>query len=245
MSYYDGRLVSYMAEFNAIHGQNEPLAAKVANQISRLIQNNRLGIGERLPNEFELATKLNVGRGTVREAVKLLVARNVLVIKRGKGTFVAKAPGIIDDPLGFHYVQDKMKLIEDLLEVRSLIEPWVAATAALNATPEAIEKILDQCVKVEKKIHEGVSHSREDIRLHTLIAESTGNHVMPALIPVINQSVEMLVELTKWSLGEETIQTHRRIVEAIRTRNPEAARHAMEAHLDFNRQRLAVIKSEK
>ena len=45
-------------------------------------------IGDKLPNEFELAESLNVGRGTIREAVKLLVARNCLEIRRGKGTYV-------------------------------------------------------------------------------------------------------------------------------------------------------------
>lgn len=234
-----------MALFDGVQEPNVPLATKIASQIAELIQNRRLTIGERLPNEFEMAAELNVGRGTVREAVKLLVARNVLVIERGKGTFVASAPGVVEDPLGFQYIQDKMKLVEDLLEVRMLIEPWIAATAARCATPEDIEKILLQCDEVEKKIRGGVSHSQEDIVLHTLIAEATGNSVMPTLIPVINQSVELLVEITHWSLGKETIQTHRKIVEAIRSHDPEGARQAMNAHLDFNRQRIEKIKSEQ
>lgn len=234
-----------MTLFDGMREQNEPLTTKIANQIAELIQNRRIVTGERLPNEFELAAELNVGRGTVREAVKLLVARNVLVIERGKGTFVANTPGVVSDPLGFQYVQDKMKLVEDLLEVRTLIEPWIAATAARCATVEDIERITMQCNAVEEKIREGVSHCQEDILLHTLIAEATENRVMPALIPVINQSVELLVEITNWSLGEETIQTHRRIVEAIRNHDVEGARHAMDAHLDFNRQRIIKIKNEQ
>ena len=65
----------------------------------RIITND-IQRGEKLPNEFELAESLNVGRGTIREAVKLLVSRNILEIRRGKGTFVAQEPGVADDPYG-------------------------------------------------------------------------------------------------------------------------------------------------
>ena len=75
--------------FKTVQQEKElSLSEKVANQISDLIKERNIGIGDKLPNEFELAESLNVGRGTIREAVKLLVARNCLEIRRGKGTFV-------------------------------------------------------------------------------------------------------------------------------------------------------------
>ena len=59
------------------------LSERVAQQISDLIKERNIGVGDKLPNEFELAESLNVGRGTIREAVKILVARNCLEIRRG------------------------------------------------------------------------------------------------------------------------------------------------------------------
>ena len=72
--------------FETVKDKEVPLAEQVAEQIRQLIIDRQLTHGEKLPNEFELAQQLNVGRGTVREAVKLLVARNVLEIRRGRGS---------------------------------------------------------------------------------------------------------------------------------------------------------------
>ena len=112
--------------FNAVQKENQPLAERVAEQIAQLIQERELKEGDRLPNEFDLAQELGVGRGTIREAVKQLVARNILTIQRGKGTFVTQNPGIVEDPFGFNYEQDQQKLGLDLLEIRMVIEPWIA-----------------------------------------------------------------------------------------------------------------------
>ena len=74
---------------NIQDNRTSSLAEQVADQINQVIIDQNINAGEKLPNEFELAARLNVGRGTIREAVKLLVARNCLEIRRGKGTFVA------------------------------------------------------------------------------------------------------------------------------------------------------------
>lgn len=115
---------------NIQDNRTSSLAEQVADQINQVIIDQNINAGEKLPNEFELAARLNVGRGTIREAVKLLVARNCLEIRRGKGTFVVEKPGQIEDPLGFAYVKDKITLAVDLMELRLQLEPWVAQLAA-------------------------------------------------------------------------------------------------------------------
>lgn len=69
---------------NIQDNRTSSLAEQVADQINQVIIDQNINAGEKLPNEFELAAHLNVGRGTIREAVKLLVARNCLEIRRGK-----------------------------------------------------------------------------------------------------------------------------------------------------------------
>ena len=88
------------------------------------------------------------GRGTIREAVKLLVARNCLEIRRGKGTFVVEKPGQIEDPLGFAYVKDKITLAVDLMELRLQLEPWVAQLAAQRIEETEKDTLRQLCEQV-------------------------------------------------------------------------------------------------
>lgn len=108
---------------------SKPLAERVADQIGELIVTHDIKRGEKLPNEFELAETLNVGRGRIWEAVKLLVSRNVLEIRRGKGTFVSEQPGVADDPFGLRFYEDREKLMRDLMQIRLMIEPQIAEIA--------------------------------------------------------------------------------------------------------------------
>ena len=103
--------------FENIQAKGATLPEQAAEQISKLIVAQHLTCEDKLPSEFELAELLGVGRGTVREGVKLLVARNVLEIRRGKGTYIAPNPGEIPDPLGFVYYPDQFRLALDLFHV--------------------------------------------------------------------------------------------------------------------------------
>ena len=85
------------------------------------------------PNETILSERLNAGRSSVREAMKLLASRNIVTIRQGSGTYISSSPGMVDDPLGFTFIGNKQKLITDLLEVRFLLEPSIAAMAATRA----------------------------------------------------------------------------------------------------------------
>ena len=227
-----------MAEFGVVKEKDRSLAEQVADKLSEMIQEQALAEGQKLPNEFELAELLNVGRGTIREAVKLLVSRNVLEIQRGRGTFVKQSPGVVDDPLGFSYMKDKFKLAQDLLEMRMLIEPQIAEMAAVRASDEDIADIRRLCDEVEKLILEGVPHLEKDVEFHALIASSTRNQVMPHIIPIINKGVSYFVEMTSYALDKETIETHRQITEAIEKHDPVAARTAMYQHLIYNRDKM-------
>jgi len=225
--------------YRPIQVQEKSLAARVADQISELIRNRKLRTGDKLPNEFEIAQELGVGRGTVREAVKQLVAQNVLVIERGHGTFVAENPGYKEDPFGFMYVENQRKLANDLLEVRVEIEPWVAALAAQRATPEDIAAIQEKCEQAAQAILKDAPEAgAADVQFHVAIANATQNLAVPSLIPVINRSVDVFKTITKGSLRQETIELHQLITQAIQEHNPEAARRAMKKHLAANEKRM-------
>ena len=221
--------------FENLKAKENSLPEQAAEQISRLIIEQHLTSGDKLPNEFDLADQLHVGRGTIREAVKLLVSRNVLVIRRGLGTYIASNPGKVDDPLGFAYYPDQVKLGMDLLEVRAHLEPWVAGAAARRASEENFRELREKCLLVEQDILSGRDHLAHDVDFHVCIAKGTQNMVVPNLIPIISYSVGLFISLTGNTLRSETIIDHRAIADAICNRDSATAERMMRQHLEQNR----------
>ncbi len=214
---------------------------KLADSIIEYIITNNLQPGDKLPNEQILSSTLNAGRSSVREAVKLLVSRNIVEVKQGSGTYVSDKKGIADDPIGLTFIQDKKKLTFDLMEIRFLLEPYIASLAALNADEKDIEKITKLCNEIETAIRAGEQYKELDIAFHTAIAESTKNCIVPRLIPIINSTIGLFIDLVCPSLAEETISSHREIAEAIAERNPITAKDAMYLHLVYNRKRIKSL----
>lgn len=217
------------------HLKNKLLAEQVEDQIYHCILDTPIEPGAKLPNEFELGEKFGVGRSTIREAVKLLSSKGIVEVRRGSGTYVVTTTKGLSDPLGLRSVKDKNRLALDLVNVRLLLEPGIAAMAARKATEEDIERLRRLCERVEAKIHDGERYIEDDIAFHTCIAESSKNTVVEQLIPIIDTAVMMFVNVTHKKLIDETIMTHRMIVEAIAGHDPMGAQSAMVMHLNFNR----------
>lgn len=224
--------------------QNKPLVERVADNIKDYIVDNQLAIGTKIPNEYELAEKLGVGRSTIRESIKILVSQNILEVRRGAGTFVSEGKGIVADPLGLSIIKDRHNLALDLLAVRLMLEPEIAGLAAEHATEEDIQSLDLQCLKVAEMIRNELNHTEEDIKFHTCIAKCSKNIVVENLIPIINSSVAMFANITHRKLTEETLQTHREITDAIKAHDPETAKYAMTMHLVYNRRMILKIIKE-
>jgi GntR family transcriptional repressor for pyruvate dehydrogenase complex len=187
--------------------------------------------------------KLGVGRGTLREGIKLLAARNILDIRQGAGSYVSHRRGIPDDPLGLTFIEEDSGLIVDLLDVRLLFEPHVARLAADNATDSEKEAILEQAAEVERCIAEGVSYVAADARFHRLVAEASGNKVFGNLTYVLNTSIAQNIAITQdIQRDSNTIRYHRKIAEAIKEGNPNDAASYMNMHLlllrEFAREKM-------
>lgn len=227
--------------FENIQTKEPSLPERTAEQISRLIVEQRLTCGDKLPSEFELAEMLGVGRGSIREGVKLLVARNVLEIRRGKGTYIAPNPGEVPDPLGFVYYPDQFRLALDLAEIRLQMEPWVARMATERAGEEDLKKLRNACSVVEQDIVAERDHSKNDVLFHVAIAECTHNLVVPKLIPIITYAITLFVSLTESRLKAQTLVDHREILDAICDRDAERAAKTMERHIKYNRALLQEI----
>ena len=217
------------------------LSEKLSQDILDYIVRNKMKEGEKIPNEYELAAMLGVGRSSIREAVKLLVSRNILEVRQGAGTFVSPKKGIADDPLGFSLIPDKRRLARDLMDVRILLEPQIASFAAQNASEKERHTVMRLCQETEDSIRAGEPHLAKDIEFHTCIAYSSRNLVVPQLLPVLQKAIEIFIDVTNSSLLQETIATHREIAEAIWQRDPTAAHDAMYLHLIYNRRQIKKV----
>lgn len=227
---------------NIQDNRTSSLAEQVADQINQVIIDQNINAGEKLPNEFELASRLNVGRGTIREAVKILVARNCLEIRRGKGTFVVEKPGQIEDPLGFAYVKDKITLAVDLMELRLQLEPWVAQLAAQRIEENEKDTLRQLCEQVEHKIRSGEDHGPADKEFHAYVARCTHNSVITEIMPVITYSIEMFTKFKAPRLLGDTIRTHWQITEAICANDPQKAYDSMYEHVSENRESIEIVR---
>lgn len=217
----------------------KPLTEQAADMIEQMITKGELQPEKKLPNEYQLAENLGVGRGTIREAIKILESRHVVEIRRGDGTYVCLDVGQLKDPLGFRFGKNKKKTGVDLCEVRMMVEPQIAYLAAVNATQKDIEEMQGLCDEVAELIRSGKNYAKKDTDFHTKIASSTTNEIVPKLIPIIIRGIYTFVNLTNHhTSAERTCRTHQRIVDCIRRRDPEGAREAMMQHLRDNKEEL-------
>lgn len=214
------------------------LPQKIAEDIIAFILEENLKPGDKLPNETVLCQRLNVGRSSLREAMRALASRNIVTIRQGSGTYIASSTGVVDDPLGLSFINNKKKLIHDLMEIRFLLEPSIAALAAMHADDTEIKKICKLCDDVEELLKAHKDHSDKDIELHTAIALSSKNIVVPRLVPVIFRSIPLLIESTGNTLCNETIESHREIADAIAAHDAVRAHDAMYLHLVYNRKQI-------
>lgn len=221
------------------------LGAQTEDELMKVILQEPFEPGQKIPSEFELARRFGVGRSTIREAVKGLVSRGILEVRRGSGTYVLATNSVKEDPLGLGRIEDKYKLALDLFEVRLMIEPEIAALAAKNASEKELDKLVRLCDETEQLYRGGHNHIGKDIEFHTHIARCSKNQVVETLIPVINTAVYTFANLTHRLLIDETLETHRAITDAIRKRDSVGARCAMMMHLTYNRQTILKLLEER
>lgn len=145
------------------------LGQKTEDRLMKFILDEPIRVGEKIPNEYELTERFQVGRSTVREAVKGLVSRGVLEVRRGDGTYVISTSYMENDVLGFGSVQDKYQLAMDLFEVRLMFEPEIVMLACKNATEEQIKEAERLCKEVEDKLENRIKSPPKRIQVKLIV----------------------------------------------------------------------------
>jgi GntR family transcriptional repressor for pyruvate dehydrogenase complex len=206
---------------------------QVADQIRKLVSDGTLRPGDLLPPERELAAKLGVGRSSIRDAVRTLEVMGILEPRQGHGTVVRDlSTDALVVPLA-SVLTRKREMVQELLDVRRIIEPGLAARAAKNASAEEIANMVEILRRHEAKLRRGEQAVDEDDEFHYAIALAARNSVVLRVLDVL---MDLLRESRSRSLQvpgrpRRSFDGHRRILRAIQRRDEEAAETAVKKHL--------------
>ena len=206
---------------------------QVAAQIQGLIASGALRPGDRLPPERELAAKFGVGRSSLRDAIRTLEVMGIVESRHGSGTVVRDlSTDSLVVPLA-SVLAHKRGLVAELLDVRRMIEPALAARAAANATEEELSRLEDILRRQSEKVRRGERSIEEDSEFHYAIALAARNSVVLRVLDVL---MDLLRESRQRSLQvkgrpERSCAGHRRILRAIKRRDGPAAEAAVRKHL--------------
>lgn len=206
----------------------------VISHIRGLILRGSLKPGERLPPERELARRIGVSRPSVRAGLRSLAAKGVLVTRRGAGTFVADGPPVLDsEPLSFLAALHGFTRRE-MFEARRVLEVGVAGLAAEGSTSETQVAISDEVTGMFASVEDPQAFLVHDIRFHRAVGAASANPILASLVEMVSaifyEHRRRTAERGRADL-RETADMHRRIYQAIRSRDRVGAERAMCEHL--------------
>lgn len=204
------------------------LAESAAESLRAEIVSGRWAVGERIPNETALTELLAVSRGTVREAVRVLISKGLLDARQGSGTYVRST---VDTSGALDRV--KRTGLRDQWEARAALDVEAARLAALRHTPADIERML-KLLKARGTAANGgrEAFSRRDIAFHRSIVEASGNKAIVELYDFFTTAIlETIHSTLSGDLPEPDDRAHAAIVEAVATGDPDKAAAAVRAFM--------------
>jgi GntR family hexuronate regulon transcriptional repressor len=208
----------------------QKLYQQIARQIAAAIAGGRYASGEKLPSERELADDFGVSRPTIRDAMIALEFQGLVEARQGSGVYVSAAPQNPEDA-----VESEVSALE-LTEARRLFEGEACALAAAIVTDEQLA-LLDRLATDMAGDNAAEEIERFEQEFHLAIARATGNAAIVAGVEDLwmlrQQSPRCAATLRRARVdrGGDFVDQHRKIVAALRERDPKAARQAIHGHL--------------
>lgn len=209
------------------------LCEEIAEQVRTLLRKGQLAPGDRLPPERELARLLGVSRNSLREAIRSLVEQDVLVSRRGDGTYVAAGNQAAFEPPVARAVRRQRRRLADILAFRQAVEPEMAALAAAKAGPGDIERLHKVLEAQAARLDQDRDDADLDAQFHRLLAKAGKNGVFVSVMTALDE----IVRETRFGPLRDprrrwiSLRAHEALLEAVGAHDVEAARRAMRTHL--------------
>jgi GntR family transcriptional repressor for pyruvate dehydrogenase complex len=210
------------------------LYEQIIEQILTLVVEGTLQPGDKLPPERELAEQFGVSRTAVREAVKALREKGLVEIQPGRGTFITNSTTeVMRDSLDFIFKVGLINGVAHLNEVRTLLEPGIAALAAERISETELQTLAQAVEAMDAAMHDADIFAEADLEFHLTLARASQNPLIPILIdPIVDQLREHRQRIFLVAGGPQRGQYHhRRILAAVQKHDPAAAREAMCDHM--------------
>ncbi|MGR3291256.1 MAG: FadR/GntR family transcriptional regulator [Paracoccaceae bacterium] len=226
--------------------QSEKLSSSVVQQIELLILRGILRAGDRLPAERDLSQQLGISRPSLRNAITDLSNRGLLVSRAGSGIFVAEHLGSAFSESLITLFSRHDEAVFDTIDFRTDMEGLAAERAARIASDTDL-KIINSVFQKMQTAHDKVDPSDEarlDADFHMAIIEAGHNvimlHMMRSMFQLLREGVfyNRQVIFRQKTTRRSMLNQHRAINDAIQNRNPDAARAAVQSHLQFVKQAL-------
>lgn len=213
--------------------RRDALSDQVVQQIGEWILTGKFVAGEILPSEQALSDQFEVSKTVVREAMKVLSSKGLLSIRQGIGTTVSpKERWQPFDPLVLRYTQGGTNFY-DLIQLRQIIEPEVAAMASKHNENQAFLQLLHDLSEKGGQVQTVEDHVHFDVSFHQALADATGNQLLVIMMNSIGQFLRASRQALFHVPGalERSVNYHREIYEAVARGDEEASRDAMKRHL--------------
>ena len=208
---------------------------QVVSHVRALIERRALRPGDRLPAERDLAMQIGVSRPTVRAGLRALAAMGVVRSRHGSGTYIPAGPPILaSEPLSFLAALHGFSR-EDMYEARRILEVGASGLAAERATGDQLAAMAEEVASLFAAMHDPLRFLVHDINFHRTVAAASGN---PIIAPIVEMVSTLYYEQRRATAAQasdtdlrDAAEMHRRIYQAIRSRDADAARRAMHEHL--------------
>jgi GntR family transcriptional repressor for pyruvate dehydrogenase complex len=225
-------------------GHKEDITNLLILRFQKLMREGVLTPGSLLPSERELAVTFGVARSSLRQAMKVLETMGVVTQKVGDGTYLSKdGTYVLSVPMDFLFLLDDIST-QDLMELRLMLEPALAAKAAERATVEDIGLLKQSMRDMQENGIVPQEVVAADLLFHRTIFRATGNALGSRLFQTIHTAMFRMIASTAQAVDvDHTVRFHRPILQAIEQRNPTGAALCMTKHLEDARDLL--LRSEK
>jgi GntR family transcriptional repressor for pyruvate dehydrogenase complex len=210
------------------------LYEQIVQQIEDSILKGTLKAGDQLPSERDLALKFGVSRTAVREAVKALHEKGLVEAYSGRGTFITNGTSqAMTQSINLMMRIDQVEGSENLAQVRQILEPEIAAMAAIKIQEPQLALMREAFSTMNAALKDPDAYIEADLDFHLALAEAAENPLILSLLDsIVGLLREQRLKIFFHDSGPERGQYHHaRILAAIEKRDPDASRAAMREHL--------------
>jgi GntR family transcriptional repressor for pyruvate dehydrogenase complex len=226
------RRKSPLGDSGHILNEKEDVTQLLILRFQQLLSEGLLSPGTKLPPERELAANFGVARSSLRPALKVLEIMGVITQKVGDGSYLNNdASSVLAVPMEFLFLLDDTSL-QELTEMRLMIEPALAAKAAERATAQHIAMLRQSVLDLQHSKRDRVRLVASDLLFHRVIFQASGNRLAERLFQTIHRAMLNMMIVTSQLVDlEHTLQFHQPLLAAIEQRDPSLSFRLMTDHL--------------